>query len=63
MSFLRKYFRDFCCFMNGGTCSVATEPPPSQPDKAPTPKDQQNDQQQQRVPKQRTPLSRLHREF
>lgn len=63
MSLLRKYFRDFCCFINGGKLSMATEPPPSQPDKAPTPKDQQNDQQQQRAPKKRTPLSRLHREF
>lgn len=53
----------FCSFMNGGTFSVATEPHPSQPDKAPTPKDQQNDQQQQRAPKQRTPLSWLHREY
>lgn len=63
MSLLRKYFINFCSFMNGGTCSMATEPPPSQPDKAPTPKDQQNDQQQQRAPKQRTPLSRLHSEY
>lgn len=63
MSLIRKYFRNFCCFMNGGTCSTATEPPPSQPDKAPSPKEQQNDQQQQRAPKQRTPLSRFQSEY
>lgn len=63
MSLFANYFRSFCCFMNGGTCDMATEPPPSQPDKAPSPKDQANDQQQQRVPKERTPLSRLQREF
>ncbi len=40
-----------------------TEPPPSQPDKAPTEKDKNNDEQQQRAPKKRTPLSALEHAY
>ena len=36
---------------------AATQQPPSQPDKAPTDKDKNNDQQQQQMPRKRTPLS------
>ncbi|MGN1056708.1 MAG: hypothetical protein ACI4QS_08370 [Comamonas sp.] len=49
-----------CCHWR---TTMATEPPPSQPDKAPSEKDQNNDQQQQYAPRKRTPLSQLQMEY
>ena len=64
MSWLQKCFRSLsCCMGRRSPTATATEPPPSQPDKAPTDKEKSNDQQQQQQPYKHEPLNALQQNY